>query len=357
MLGQVQSTQGIQDAVRQYGAAPGGQKLMEKEHDAAQLAIQTGLYVTWRSRKTNEDCCRVGPSHKCFCGHLFSAHHSKGKSLPKCSQCACRLFDYVPNRPEEVGEWWLPRRKGFNMHSWRAKCKCGTPHDQHDPITRAGPCATFVSNYLCVVCESHQEDHDTMYESASDRTRDGRAVGKDFLPLAETPDLQQLVLGGGGGSSKGQRGKPKAVKALPDSTPEDLLSCGQITTQEYYQMIQSESSNEVCPPVQEVVGSRESGSGVGSRMSGSAVGSRVSGSGVGSRVSRSGGERGSVRPVNTTGREVEKSVRLMHHSSGGVSEGRVVNAYGLTESNLRANGTKRAQARWLGDGTIEAAKK
>jgi hypothetical protein len=42
-----------------------------------------------------------------------------------------------------------------------------------------------------------------MYESASDRTRDGRAVGKDFLPLAETPDLQQLVLGGGGGSSKG----------------------------------------------------------------------------------------------------------------------------------------------------------
>jgi hypothetical protein len=158
----------------------------------------------------------------------------------------------------------------------------------------------------------------------------------------------------------GQREKPKAVKALPDSTPEDLLSCGQITTQEYYQMIQSESGIEVCPPVQEVVGSRESGSGCGSRMSGSAVGSRVSGSGVGSRVSRSGGERGSVRPVNTfatTRRDVEKSVRLMHHSSGGVSEGRVVNAYGLTESNLRANGTKRAQARWLGDGTIEAAKK
>jgi hypothetical protein len=22
------------------------------------------------------------------------------------------MFDYVPNRPEEVGEWWLPRRKG-----------------------------------------------------------------------------------------------------------------------------------------------------------------------------------------------------------------------------------------------------
>jgi hypothetical protein len=42
MLGQVQSKQGIQDALRQYGVAPGGQKMMEKEQEAAQLAIQTG---------------------------------------------------------------------------------------------------------------------------------------------------------------------------------------------------------------------------------------------------------------------------------------------------------------------------
>eukprot|EP00959_Pyramimonas_sp_CCMP1952_P345763 7241239-Pyramimonas_sp.AAC.1 len=86
---------------------------------------------------------------------------------------------------------------GFNVHSWRAKCKCGAPHDQHDPVTRGGPCPSFVSNYMCIVCDSHQEEHDTVYESAAERTRAGRAVGKDFLPLAETPELQELVLGKG----------------------------------------------------------------------------------------------------------------------------------------------------------------
>ena len=42
MLGQVNSKQGIQYAVRQFGAAPGGQKMMENEQEAALLAIQTG---------------------------------------------------------------------------------------------------------------------------------------------------------------------------------------------------------------------------------------------------------------------------------------------------------------------------
>eukprot|EP00976_Prorocentrum_cordatum_P075736 1182015-Prorocentrum_minimum.AAC.1 len=215
---------------------------MENEQEAALLAIQTGLYVTWRSRKTNEDCCRVGASHKCFCGHLFSAHHSKGKSLPKCNKCTCRMFDYVPSRPEEVGDWWLPRRKGFNVHSWRAKCKCGAPHDQHDPVTRGGPCPSFVSNYMCIVCDSHQEEHDTVYESAAERTRAGRAVGKDFLPLAETPELQELVLGKG--RPKGGNQRTRAAAALPESTPEDLLNCGKITTQEYYQMIAIKSESD-----------------------------------------------------------------------------------------------------------------
>lgn len=39
-------------------------------------------------------------------------------------------------RPEEIGEWWLARRKGFNVHSWRAQCKCRHGHPQHDPVTR-----------------------------------------------------------------------------------------------------------------------------------------------------------------------------------------------------------------------------
>ena len=42
MLGQVRSAEGIQDAVRRFGAAPGGQKMMENEQEAALLAINTG---------------------------------------------------------------------------------------------------------------------------------------------------------------------------------------------------------------------------------------------------------------------------------------------------------------------------
>lgn len=56
-------------------------------------------------------------------------------------------------RPEEVGEWWLPRRKGFNVHTWRAKCRCGHGHDEHDPGTRRCRCGcpVFTSNFACLV--------------------------------------------------------------------------------------------------------------------------------------------------------------------------------------------------------------
>ena len=77
---------------------------------------RTGLYVTWRCEKTGDDCCRVGPSHRCFCGHAYSQHafasRTSRRGLPRCQQCACKAFDLVPSRPEEVGEWWLPRRTG-----------------------------------------------------------------------------------------------------------------------------------------------------------------------------------------------------------------------------------------------------
>ena len=66
---------------------------------------------------TNEDCTRVGPSSKCFCGHLFKSH-AETRSLMrgecgggKDGPCKCKRFQFIPRRPEEVGEWWLPRRK------------------------------------------------------------------------------------------------------------------------------------------------------------------------------------------------------------------------------------------------------
>ncbi|CAM9816514.1 unnamed protein product, partial [Choristocarpus tenellus] len=123
-------------------------------------AIKTGLYITWRSRKTNNDCARVGPMSRCFCGCSYADHaFRKGSVLPSCTACECRAFDFVPSRPEEVGEWWLPRRQGFDAREWRAKCNCGHSHIAHHPLRRScGSCSCghFRSSYGCVVCDGHQ---------------------------------------------------------------------------------------------------------------------------------------------------------------------------------------------------------
>ncbi len=68
-------------------------------------------------------------------------------------------------RPEEVGDWWLPRRKGFNVAAWRAKCRCGHGHDEHDPGSRRCRCgcAGFASNFVCLVCDMKWEDHETVF--------------------------------------------------------------------------------------------------------------------------------------------------------------------------------------------------
>ena len=124
---------------------------------------------------------RVGPSSRCFCGCAMAAHRAPDGGKCGCSgggdgggggggagggrgggggggggrggggggggggrgdglggsgdadgtnkrsatNCACRRFEFVPRRPEEVGEWWLPRRRGFKVHAWKAKCRYG----------------------------------------------------------------------------------------------------------------------------------------------------------------------------------------------------------------------------------------
>jgi len=57
-----------------------------------------------------------------------------------------------------------------------------------------GACGLFQSAYLCVVCDSHQEQHTTRYESEAERVAAGRPTGAAFFPLAHTPQLQRLVL-------------------------------------------------------------------------------------------------------------------------------------------------------------------
>ena len=49
------------------------------------------------------------------------------------ANCICEAFAYIPSRPDEVGEYWLAKRPGFDPASWRAKCKCNHAHDRHEP--------------------------------------------------------------------------------------------------------------------------------------------------------------------------------------------------------------------------------
>eukprot|EP00241_Pyramimonas_parkeae_P010488 CAMPEP_0114273710 /NCGR_PEP_ID=MMETSP0058-20121206/29282_1 /TAXON_ID=36894 /ORGANISM="Pyramimonas parkeae, CCMP726" /LENGTH=239 /DNA_ID=CAMNT_0001393263 /DNA_START=112 /DNA_END=832 /DNA_ORIENTATION=- len=170
----------------------------------------------------------------------------------------------------------------------------GKAHDEHDPVSRGGCCSGFSSSYLCVVCECHQEQHETVFESELERAQAGRPVGKEFMPLADMPETQRLVLGG-----------KKA--ALPVGTLEDQLNSGAITTQQYYQMIQSSDQDAAAASAQGAHSSLK--------------------------------ER-ALRPPNAldTHGQVEKSVRIMHENCGGRSTGTALNAYGLTEDNLIAHG-------------------
>ena len=110
---------GLEALVEQYGPAPGGRAMMKAEAEAAAAAIASKRYAVYRSAGT-DFCARVGPRSRCFCGHDHKAHGAQGCGT---AGCRCRNFRWVPRRPEEVGEWWLPRRRGFQVQRWRAKCR------------------------------------------------------------------------------------------------------------------------------------------------------------------------------------------------------------------------------------------
>ena len=147
---------GMERALERFGPAPGGYDMMRREREAAQGAMASGIYGVWRSTTTNNDCGRIGASSRCFCGAPFSEHRSKYPH--SCVARLCERFRYIPQRPEEVGEWWLPRRKGFDVRKWRAKCRCTHGHESHDPRTlacrRAGcGCGRYVSAFCCLICD------------------------------------------------------------------------------------------------------------------------------------------------------------------------------------------------------------
>ena len=81
---------------------------------------------------------------------------------------------------------------------WRAKCRCkcsSLDHSETPPYRcKACSCGGFQSDFLCVVCDKHWEDHATVSETEADRKARGLPVGAAFFPLADHPAMQQQVL-------------------------------------------------------------------------------------------------------------------------------------------------------------------
>eukprot|EP00756_Hemistasia_phaeocysticola_P058385 Hpha_TRINITY_DN35008_c0_g1::TRINITY_DN35008_c0_g1_i1::g.82643::m.82643 len=187
------------EAVKEYGLAPGAQKMMNLEMAAALWSIETGLYVTFRTAK-GTDCTRVGPRSNCFCRHNL-ADHDTGKRSAGCKKCPCSCFRYFPKRPEECGLGHLPRRKGFDIKTWSPGCTCRHRAHEHEGHGRAKclecrSCPGYTSDWCCVCCDRKWEEHETVFESERERRQDGRPVGEAYKPLSDVPEeFSDLVYG------------------------------------------------------------------------------------------------------------------------------------------------------------------
>ncbi|XP_077202510.1 protein FAM221B [Paroedura picta] len=181
-------------------------ELFHLEKEAALRSMETGLYIGWRCPEYLWDCFRVGDESRCFCGHALKQHqiHVDCRATVPCTvpSCQCQSFMFIPARPEEVGEFWLQRRTGFDPNAWRAKCRCKHTHEEHAPLgsraCRAPGCSclAFSSSFLCAACDRCWEEHETFFESQETRLKGGRPCGEDYLPFAEVPELRNAVLTG-----------------------------------------------------------------------------------------------------------------------------------------------------------------
>ncbi|XP_073202249.1 protein FAM221B isoform X3 [Lepidochelys kempii] len=195
---------------------------------AAKTAV-VGLYIGWRCPEYLWDCFRVGELSKCFCGHLLREHqvYVETRARMPCivPSCKCQSFIFIPSRPEDVGEFWLRRRAGFDPSTWQATCRCQHGHEEHAPSARracraAGCwCVCFESNFLCAACDRRWEEHKTFFETAETRRKGGRPFGEAYLPFAEMPELRNTVLTGHPGHSSA----PQApLGELPAPSSHDL---------------------------------------------------------------------------------------------------------------------------------------
>jgi len=191
-------------ALNQHGAAVGAKKMMLWEFKHAREALKTGVYVTLYNDDRKHECARLGKLSRCFCNHLYGKHKLKvmkngrfGKNPCEENGCKCVNYKYMFRRPEEIGQYFLTRRKGFDVTEWRPLCSCKHPHAVHDPVrTRCKECGCgkFLSNFACLSCDGKWEEHLTLYEDEELRKELGKPVGEAFYPLADVPEIQKEFL-------------------------------------------------------------------------------------------------------------------------------------------------------------------
>jgi hypothetical protein len=292
--------------------------MLNSERSASSAAVTTGVYTVFRCSLPNPSlsnsldfCSRVGPSSMCFCGHLYSDHLQSKKTLgnTKCSRCPssntfCHNYEFMFTRPEEVGDSFLPRRRGFNVHTWKPKCRCGHTHVDHaNKVKRCDvkgcSCNAWESHFLCMNCDRHWEDHETVWETESERRQKGYAVGEAFIPLAGMGSLQEEIFGLGGGDGGGGA----AARGGSGRTVEQQFEAGEITAQQYMERLQDEDTSE------------EDAGGGGN---------------VGMKVRKEVISGGQLAPKHSF-RKPDRSIQLSHESSGGMRKGKVLNRYGKAE--------------------------
>ncbi|KAM3133845.1 hypothetical protein pb186bvf_014108 [Paramecium bursaria] len=191
--------QQVREGVEKFGPAVGSRKIIDQEYKHAMESIQTGIYVTYSCNMKKSECFRVGSTSKCFCGHYFGNHKQQfGKKFNTgCESCPCKIYKFVPIRPEECGMYWLPRRKDFNVTKWRPPCKCNhtcEEHNQNYPLRCLKcQCQDFQSYFACISCDQKWEDHEVLFETEQERKQLNKKVGQDYLPLNMNPDIQEMV--------------------------------------------------------------------------------------------------------------------------------------------------------------------
>lgn len=195
----------VAKAMHRESFAPRVKTLFQSETEAAMEAINSGIYVGFRCPEFTWDCIRLGTNSKCFCDHALSDHEPyNGKKVHvKCRVpgCMCRAYRFIPQRPEDIGEWWHQRRPGFDVSTWRAKCRCKHTHVEHNPVSRKCTnrgcgCFIFTSNFLCAACDRHWEEHETCFDNVTSRKQQGLPYGEEYIPFHELSDLKHMCLTG-----------------------------------------------------------------------------------------------------------------------------------------------------------------